>query len=125
MVINNSSSADTPDHRLIKQRFLLLTRFACDTLTRRCCAGTYACPCQLPPAVTHTCAGGVDDPGGSAWNPEKTLSCQVLREDAGQADVYKAAVQPIVEDVLAGYNGTVMAYGQTGAGDTSSCILGP
>lgn len=41
---------------------------------------------------------------------------QVLREDAGQADVYRAAVQPIVEDVLAGYNGTVMAYGQTGAG---------
>jgi kinesin family protein 5 len=44
------------------------------------------------------------------------MNSQVLREDAGQADVYKAAVQPIVEDVLAGYNGTVMAYGQTGAG---------
>jgi hypothetical protein len=45
-------------------------------------------------------------------------SCQVLREDASQADVFQAAVQPIVEDVLNGYNGTIMAYGQTGAGKT-------
>lgn len=44
--------------------------------------------------------------------------CQVLREDASQADVFQAAVQPIVEDVLNGYNGTIMAYGQTGAGKT-------
>lgn len=32
--------------------------------------------------------------------------------------MYHAAVQPIVEDVLNGYNGTIMAYGQTGAGKT-------
>ncbi|KAK9904052.1 hypothetical protein WJX75_003480 [Coccomyxa subellipsoidea] len=43
---------------------------------------------------------------------------KVLREDASQADVFQAAVQPIVEDVLNGYNGTIMAYGQTGAGKT-------
>ena len=43
---------------------------------------------------------------------------QVLTETASQADVYHAAVQPIVEDVLNGYNGTIMAYGQTGAGKT-------
>jgi len=43
---------------------------------------------------------------------------QVLTETATQADVYHAAVQPIVEDVLNGYNGTIMAYGQTGAGKT-------
>lgn len=43
---------------------------------------------------------------------------QVLTEAASQADVYHAAVQPIVEDVLNGYNGTIMAYGQTGAGKT-------
>ena len=41
---------------------------------------------------------------------------QVLPEAASQVDVYQAAVQPIVEDVLNGYNGTIMAYGQTGAG---------
>ena len=43
---------------------------------------------------------------------------QVLDETAAQADVYNAAVKPIVEDVMAGYNGTIMAYGQTGAGKT-------
>lgn len=43
---------------------------------------------------------------------------QILPEDSVQADVYQAAVQPVVEDVLNGYNGTIMAYGQTGAGKT-------
>ena len=43
---------------------------------------------------------------------------QILAEDSLQADVYQAAVQPVVEDVLNGYNGTIMAYGQTGAGKT-------
>lgn len=32
--------------------------------------------------------------------------------------MFQAAVQPIVGDVLNGYNGTIMAYGQTGAGKT-------
>lgn len=39
---------------------------------------------------------------------------QVLRQDSTQGDVYAAAVEPVVADVLNGYNGTVMAYGQTG-----------
>lgn len=43
---------------------------------------------------------------------------QILPENSVQADVYQAAVQPVVEDVLNGYNGTIMAYGQTGAGKT-------
>ena len=42
----------------------------------------------------------------------------MLDERAPQADVYNAAVKPIVEDVMSGYNGTIMAYGQTGAGKT-------
>lgn len=40
---------------------------------------------------------------------------EVLRPAASQADVYEAAVAPVVDDVMHGYNGTVMAYGQTGA----------
>ncbi len=40
---------------------------------------------------------------------------EVLRPESTQADVYSAAVAPVVADVLNGYNGTVMAYGQTGA----------
>lgn len=40
---------------------------------------------------------------------------EVLRPHSTQADVYAAAVAPVVADVLNGYNGTIMAYGQTGA----------
>lgn len=47
---------------------------------------------------------------------------EVLGPQAGQADVYQAAVAPVVADVLKGYNGTVLAYGQTGVMlDLSSC----
>eukprot|EP00897_Mesotaenium_endlicherianum_P005553 jgi/Mesen1/5025/ME000025S04423 len=42
----------------------------------------------------------------------------VLPPEAGQGDVYNVAARPIVRDVLNGYNGTIMAYGQTGAGKT-------
>ncbi len=43
---------------------------------------------------------------------------QVLGPGASQLDVYTRAVRPVVDDVLAGYNGAVLAYGQTGAGKT-------
>ena len=36
----------------------------------------------------------------------------------GQADIFDAAVRPIVDASMCGYNGTVFAYGQTGAGKT-------
>lgn len=39
---------------------------------------------------------------------------QVFGVESNQHDVYEEAVRPIVEDVCRGYNGTVMAYGQTG-----------
>lgn len=42
----------------------------------------------------------------------------ILSPRATQQDVYNEAVRPIVDDVLLGYNGSVMAYGQTGAGKT-------
>jgi len=35
-----------------------------------------------------------------------------------QVDVYKVVAAPLVEEVLAGYNCTVFAYGQTGTGKT-------
>lgn len=38
----------------------------------------------------------------------------VLDTAATQADLYHSAVAPIVDDVLNGYNGTIMAYGCTG-----------
>ena len=41
---------------------------------------------------------------------------RVFRPDATQEMVYNATAKEIVEDVLCGYNGTIFAYGQTGAG---------
>lgn len=35
-----------------------------------------------------------------------------------QIDVYSSVVSPLLEEVLAGYNCTVFAYGQTGTGKT-------
>ncbi|KAL0487949.1 kinesin family member [Acrasis kona] len=42
----------------------------------------------------------------------------VYDEGSQQIDLYNEAVRPIVSSVLEGYNGTVFAYGQTGAGKT-------
>lgn len=41
-----------------------------------------------------------------------------------QEDVYNTAVQPIVEMVLKGFNGSIMAYGQTSSGKTHT-MVGP
>lgn len=43
---------------------------------------------------------------------------KVLPPSASQSDVYDVAAEEIVQDVLKGYNGTLLAYGQTGAGKT-------
>lgn len=37
-----------------------------------------------------------------------------------QGDIYHAVAEPIVNDFLAGRNGTIFAYGQTGTGKVSS-----
>ncbi|KAJ0546027.1 putative plus-end-directed kinesin ATPase [Helianthus annuus] len=43
---------------------------------------------------------------------------EVFTESASQKRVYEAVAKPVVEGVLNGYNGTIMAYGQTGTGKT-------
>lgn len=42
----------------------------------------------------------------------------VLRQESSQAEVYQSVAQSVVDDVVHGYNGTILAYGQTGAGKT-------
>ena len=39
-------------------------------------------------------------------------------------DVYNVSVMPIIESVLEGFNGTILAYGQTSSGKTHT-MLGP
>ncbi|KAL4808072.1 P-loop containing nucleoside triphosphate hydrolase protein [Aspergillus unguis] len=41
---------------------------------------------------------------------------RVFPMDSKQTDVFNFSIQPTVDDILNGYNGTVFAYGQTGAG---------
>eukprot|EP01018_Ginkgo_biloba_P033595 Gb_20367 [translate_table: standard] len=52
------------------------------------------------------------------WNSETFQFDEVFTETASQKRVYEVVAKPVVESVLNGYNGTVMAYGQTGTGKT-------
>ncbi|XP_031098420.1 kinesin-like protein KIN-UA isoform X3 [Ipomoea triloba] len=52
------------------------------------------------------------------WDTDTYEFDEVLTEFASQKRVYEAVAKPVVENVLDGYNGTVMAYGQTGTGKT-------
>lgn len=52
------------------------------------------------------------------WSCESYRFDEVFSENASQKRVYEVVAKPVVESVLEGYNGTVMAYGQTGTGKT-------
>ncbi|GAB2276802.1 hypothetical protein Dimus_011517 [Dionaea muscipula] len=52
------------------------------------------------------------------WSSESYKFDEVFPETASQKRVYQVVAKPVVESVLGGYNGTVMAYGQTGTGKT-------
>ncbi|XP_010523071.1 PREDICTED: kinesin-like protein KIN-UB isoform X3 [Tarenaya hassleriana] len=52
------------------------------------------------------------------WDSETYEFDEVLTEAASQKRVYEVVAKPVVESALEGYNGTVMAYGQTGTGKT-------
>ncbi|RVW97760.1 Kinesin-like protein KIN-UC [Vitis vinifera] len=52
------------------------------------------------------------------WSSESYRFDEVFMESASQRHVYEVVAKPVVESVLNGYNGTVMAYGQTGTGKT-------
>ncbi|KAG8073508.1 hypothetical protein GUJ93_ZPchr0006g42140 [Zizania palustris] len=52
------------------------------------------------------------------WSCETYKFDEVFSENASQKRVYEVVAKPVVESVLEGYNGTVMAYGQTGTGKT-------
>eukprot|EP00227_Mantoniella_beaufortii_P013703 CAMPEP_0197580776 /NCGR_PEP_ID=MMETSP1326-20131121/4486_1 /TAXON_ID=1155430 /ORGANISM="Genus nov. species nov., Strain RCC2288" /LENGTH=85 /DNA_ID=CAMNT_0043144585 /DNA_START=126 /DNA_END=380 /DNA_ORIENTATION=- len=54
----------------------------------------------------------------TAWDGETFAFDTVFAESASQGRVFSEVALPVVEAVLKGYNGTVMAYGQTGTGKT-------
>lgn len=49
---------------------------------------------------------------------------RVFEPDSCQMDIYAFVVAPMINDVLAGYNCTVFAYGQTGTGKTHTMTGG-
>lgn len=52
------------------------------------------------------------------WDSDTFQFDEVLTDHASQKRVYEVVAKPVVESVLQGYNGTIMAYGQTGTGKT-------
>lgn len=52
------------------------------------------------------------------WDSDTYEFDEVLTEFSSQKRVYEVVAKPVVESVLDGYNGTVLAYGQTGTGKT-------
>ncbi|CAH1183051.1 unnamed protein product [Ceutorhynchus assimilis] len=49
---------------------------------------------------------------------------RVFQPDCNQLDIYSYIVEPMINDVFAGYNCTVFAYGPTGTGKTHTMIGG-
>lgn len=57
-----------------------------------------------------------DPPGG--FNFDRAFGMQSTQEE-----IFEYGVRGIVEDVVAGYNGTVFAYGQTGSGKSFTMMV--
>ncbi|CAF1655282.1 unnamed protein product [Rotaria magnacalcarata] len=50
---------------------------------------------------------------------------QIFDQSAKQEDVFSMVARPVIDNVIAGYNGTIFAYGQTGSGKTFTITGGP
>ena len=49
---------------------------------------------------------------------------EILGSQTNQEECFQVVAEPIINDILRGYNGTIFAYGQTGSGKTHS-MYGP
>lgn len=59
------------------------------------------------------------NPRAPASEPQKTFTFDAVYDASSkQRDLYDESVRPLVDSVLAGFNGTIFAYGQTGTGKT-------
>lgn len=59
------------------------------------------------------------DVGGASNEPPKSFTFDfVYPPNTAQIHLFNETAKPIVDSVLAGYNGTIFAYGQTGTGKT-------
>nr|XP_046229318.1 kinesin-like protein KIF3C [Scatophagus argus] len=59
------------------------------------------------------------NPRAPASEPQKTFTFDAVYDASSkQRDLYDESVRPLIDSVLAGFNGTIFAYGQTGTGKT-------
>lgn len=61
-----------------------------------------------------------DNSAGSVNNQQESMRFELdkVMSNAGQEQVYDSCAAEVVRSVMEGYNGAIMAYGQTGAGKT-------
>uniref|UniRef100_A0A3B5QZS1 Kinesin-like protein n=1 Tax=Xiphophorus maculatus TaxID=8083 RepID=A0A3B5QZS1_XIPMA len=59
------------------------------------------------------------NPRAPPSEPQKTFTFDAVYDSSSkQRDLYDESVRPLIDSVLAGFNGTIFAYGQTGTGKT-------
>ncbi|KAK5611754.1 Kinesin-like protein kif3c [Crenichthys baileyi] len=59
------------------------------------------------------------NPRAPPSEPQKTFTFDAVYDfSSKQRDLYDESVRPLIDSVLAGFNGTIFAYGQTGTGKT-------
>ncbi|KAF7662608.1 hypothetical protein LDENG_00229080 [Lucifuga dentata] len=59
------------------------------------------------------------NPRAPPSEPQKTFTFDAVYDASSkQGDLYDESVRPLIDSVLAGFNGTIFAYGQTGTGKT-------
>lgn len=59
------------------------------------------------------------NPRALVSEPQKTFTFDAVYDsNSKQRDLYDESVRPLIDSVLAGFNGTIFAYGQTGTGKT-------
>ncbi|XP_037606470.1 kinesin-like protein KIF3C isoform X2 [Sebastes umbrosus] len=59
------------------------------------------------------------NPRAPSSEPQKTFTFDAVYDaNSKQRDLYDESVRPLIDSVLAGFNGTIFAYGQTGTGKT-------
>lgn len=91
-------------------------------------AGAASAACaggEAPPAAAwaaDAAAGRVLRTGAAAGRAHEFTYDHVFEPTATNEDVYADLACPVVEAALAGYNGTVFAYGQTSSGKTHSML---
>lgn len=59
---------------------------------------------------------------GTAKTELLSFSCDAVLANASQEKVFSDVAKPICDDVLEGFNGTIMCYGQTGAGKSFTMV---